>query len=109
MHHETHLAAVDAHTERVRGYDHALSGAHESFLNGFAIGARQTGMIGGRLNTCPSQAGMNLFYIPPRSGIHDTERSPAGQFGDGANLFGVVGNFAYLEVKIRSIEPADDL
>src|SRR5262245_39498394 len=109
MNNEADLAAIDAHTERIRGYDHALSRVYKPFLNRFPIGSGKTGVICGGFHTRPTQAAIDVFHILSRSGVHDTKRRPSSQLHNSPNLFRVRRDLAHFEIEIWAIESANDL
>ena len=86
---ETDLAAIDTHSEGIRGHDHALGRSHEPSWTALRSGSAKTRVVRRRFNSGAAEAVMNLIDIFSCSGVYDSERRPAGQFDNGANFFGV--------------------
>src|SRR5262249_10612574 len=106
---EPNLTAIDSHAECIRRNDDALGRVHETLLNRFAFGNRKAGMICGSLDAGSSQGVVNIFYVLPRSGIHDSQGGPPREADNGAHFFRGRIDLSDFKVQIGPIKPADDL
>src|SRR5438093_377355 len=66
-------------------------------------------MVCRRFDASTAQIAINFFHVLAGPRVDDAERRPAGQLHDGANLFVACGDFAHFQVKVWTIESADDL
>ena len=109
MNDESNLTAVDAHTERVGGDNHALRRIHEPLLHGFPLGRQKAGMVCGAVDTCAAQAAVDFVHIFAGAGVDDSERRPSRKLEDRANLLRRSIHLTHFEIQVGAIESAHHL
>src|SRR5262249_42952711 len=109
VNYEANFPAIYAHSKRVGCDNDAVLGAHEALLDFFARLQRQASVICHRIDAQSLQLKMDVIHILSSSGINNAQLVVASYGGNRPDLFCSGRGFDNFEIKVRTVEPADNL
>ena len=106
--HEPDVRLVDAHAERVGGYNDRRVPAHEAFLRRRPVRVRHPRVVTDGVDAGRAQGAHHLLHVLARGGIDDARSAGARERDQPPQLVLVAGDPQDLDEEVGAIEPGDE-